>query len=143
MLSVSDVVVVVTSTQVTQVPPNHFGGTLEVFKDPDPGTLEVISFYGIYPDTQGFSDFCLLGSSFLHSSLKTSNLPSYANAYVSYVWYAIVHCSLRIISSDYLFYYYCFTLVWGELSAMSHLGGVGSRHTLPPLCLSCPETVSP
>ena len=62
MLSVSDVAVVITSTQVTQVPPNHFGCTLEVVQDPGPGTLEVIGFYSVYPDTQAFSDFCLIGS---------------------------------------------------------------------------------
>ena len=82
--------------------------------DPGPGTLEVIGFYDIYPNTQGFSDFCFIRSPFLHLSLKTSNLPIYANAYVSYVIYAIVPCSLCIISSDYLFYYYCFTLVGGS-----------------------------
>ena len=111
--------------------------------DPSPGRLEVIGVYDISPDTQGFFDFCLIGSPFPHSSLKTSNLSIYADAYVSNGMYAIVPWLLRIISSDYLFYYYCFTLVWGEWGAMSPLGDVGSRHTLPPLCLSCPGIVSP
>ena len=78
------------------------------------GTFEVIDFYDIYPDTQGFSDFSLIGSSFLHSSLKTASLSIYANAYISHVMYTMVLCLLHIISSEYLFYYYGFTLVWGE-----------------------------
>ena len=78
------------------------------------GRWKVIGFYDVYPDIQGFSDFSLIRSHFLHSSLKTSNLSIYANPYVSYVMHAIVPCSLRIISSDYLLYYYCFTIDWGE-----------------------------
>ena len=58
--------------------------------------------YDIYPDTQGFSDFYLIGSPFLHSLLETASLSVYAIAHISHVMYAMVRVH-SILFPDYWF----------------------------------------